>query len=255
MIPLAFWLRLSERKGLSQLSIPRRWTMVAILPLLTCANLNATRFLLAGAPYTLQQAQDHLSASAIGKPIKWVMADPVKFLESSSTVYDAAVLAHCIWYFKSPSVLLETFRTLAKRSKRICLAEWSLSASTPSTIPHVLAALTQASMEARKPVSESNIQTVLSPEAITRIARQAGLVLEREIIIPAPIRMDDGLWEVGSVVDPSFVEEIETNIQDQREKAVVHALRDATIAARAKIEKGTKVGAMDIWVATFRLPV
>ncbi|KAH0146372.1 S-adenosyl-L-methionine-dependent methyltransferase, partial [Aureobasidium melanogenum] len=141
-----------------------------------------------GAPYTLSQAQGHISQGPLGNRITWVQQSPLDYLSSLTSpafptegrVFDATVLAHCLWYFPSPMLILDTFRALKQHSKRLLLAEWSLVATEPSAQPHVLAALTQAALECRKPTSTSNVRTVLSPKRLTELASAAGWQLEGE---------------------------------------------------------------------------
>lgn len=149
----------------------------------------------AGAPYTLGQAQGHISQGPLGRRITWVQQAPLDYLSSlpswpsstssppagESKAFDATVLAHCLWYFASPSLVLSTLRALKPHSKRLLLAEWSLVATHPSAQAHVLAALTQAALECRKTKgSASNVRTVLGPKRLTELALAAGWQLESE---------------------------------------------------------------------------
>ncbi|OSX61947.1 hypothetical protein POSPLADRAFT_1142517 [Postia placenta MAD-698-R-SB12] len=205
-----------------------------------------------GSPYTLGQAQAHLRASPVGKRIDFVQADPREFLRGTTDKYTTAVLAQCIWYFSSPQTLSAILAALAPRVKRICLSEYALTASDPRAAPHVLAALTQASLECRKPTSESNIRTVLSPAALKAAASTAGLTLLKEETVVPPEGMLDGRWEVGAVLADDFETEVQESIQDERERAVVFAMRDAVRAARdALTVKEERVHTMDIWIATY----
>ncbi|KAM3548034.1 hypothetical protein MY1884_009342 [Beauveria asiatica] len=172
---------------------------------------------------------------------------------SSSPPFDATVLAHSLWYFASPSLILSTFSAVKQHSKRLLLAEWSLEAMHPSAQPHVLAALTQAALECRKPKdSDSNVRTVLGPKRLTELAVAAGWQLESETRVQAAEGMLDGQWEVSACLDSSFEEEVEEQVKDGRERAVVLALRDACEASLRGIEGGQKgVKTMDVWVASF----
>lgn len=162
------------------------------------------------------------------------------------------MLAHCLWYFASPEIILSTFRTLKQHSKRLLLAEWSLVAMHPSAQPHVLAALTEAALECRKPTSESNVRTVLGPKQLTKLALAAGWQLERETRVPGGEDLLDGQWEVSACLSSSFEREVEEQVSDERERAVIIALRDACEASLEGIEGGRKgVKAMDAWVASF----
>ncbi|EJT97267.1 hypothetical protein DACRYDRAFT_25090 [Dacryopinax primogenitus] len=203
-----------------------------------------------GAPFTIGDAQAHLSSGPLGAHITWVQSSPIDYLSSSSQ-FDTAVLAHCLWYFSSPSLLLSTLRALRARCTNLCIGEWSLSASLKEGQAHVFAALTQAALECRKPSSESNVRTVLSPSAIKTLAQEAGWSLESERSITPELRLLDGRWEVGDVLDPAFEEEVKENVQDERERGVIFALRDATQAAVDRVEGMKGVGCMEVWVAVF----
>jgi len=171
---------------------------------------------------------------------------------SSSQEFDATVLAHCLWYFSSPSLILSTFRAIKQHSKRLLLAEWSLVATHSSSQPHVLAALAQAALECRKPKSISNIRTVLGPKRLTELALAAGWQLESESRVKSGEGLLDGQWEVSACLSPSFERQVEERISDERERGVVLALRDACEASLENVPGGGKgVRAMDVWVASF----
>ncbi|KAI5200237.1 hypothetical protein AUEXF2481DRAFT_104342 [Aureobasidium subglaciale EXF-2481] len=212
-----------------------------------------------GAPYTLGQAQNYISKSELGGKITWVQQPPLDYLSSlpstsldDSHTFDATVLAHCLWYFHSPSLILQTFRALKRHSKRLLLAEWSLTATNPLAHPHVLAALTQAALECRKAESHSNVRTVLSPKRLTELAQEAGWRLEREDQIESGEGVLDGQWEVSACLSSSFGKEIEECVNDRKERSVVQALRDACEASVGGEKVGRQsVRSMDVWVATF----
>lgn len=221
---------------------------------------------LAGSPWTLGQAQSHISQGPLGERITWVKQAPLDYLSSLGTTYsvsslptseakafDATVLAHCLWYFACPSLIMSTFRALKQHSKRLLLAEWSLVAKDLSAQPHVLAALTQAALECRKPEkSESNVRTVLSPKRLTELALAAGWQLENETLVQSGEGLLDGQWEVSACLNSSFEKEVEEQVCDERERAVVFASRDACEASLKGIPGGRKgVRSMDIWVASF----
>ena len=209
-----------------------------------------------GSPYTLGQAQSHISHGPLGQQITWIQESPHDYLSripaSGSKTFDATVLAHCLWYFASPSLILSTFRTIKQHSQRLLLAEWSLVASNPSAQPHVLAALTQAALECRKSKSTSNVRTVLSPKRITELALAAGWSLEREAYVQPGEGLLDGQWEVIACLAPSFGQEVEKHVNDERGRSVVFALQDACEASLTSVEGGQKgIRAMDVWVASF----
>ena len=162
------------------------------------------------------------------------------------------MLAHCLWYFSSPSLILSTFRALKQHSKRLLLAEWSLVATHPSAQSHVLAALAQAALECRKPKSVSNIRTVQGPKRLTELALAAGWQLESETRVQGGEGLLDGQWEVSACLSSSFEREVEEQVSDERERSVVLALRDACEASLEGVQGGRKgVTSMDVWVASF----
>lgn len=184
----------------------------------------------------------------------FVQANPLQHLaQTDGKQYTTAVLAHSIWYFSSPSVLSATLSALATRVQRICIAEYALSSADLQAAPHVLAALAQAALECRKPISTSNIRTVLSPAVLRTHALEAGLKLIQERTIVPPPGMLDGYWESYHVLSDAFTQDIEQNVKDEREKSVVIAMRDAVVAAKRIVtEKGfEQVHTMDVWVASF----
>jgi hypothetical protein len=221
-----------------------------ILSLIIFAELPDTT----GSPYTVEEAQKHISRTVLGPRINWINAYPLTFLPENSTApkYDIGILCHSLWYFSSPEIITETFQRLRWLCKRIFIAEWALSASTPSSYPHVLAALTQASLECRKPQSESNVRTVVSPAAITKLAEDAGLkIVSQGQVVPTE-HVHDGRWEVSAVSSKKFVEEIKDNVKDEREQAVILALRDATLKSLEGIDGGARgVRSMNVWCAVF----
>lgn len=209
-----------------------------------------------GSPYTLGEAQSHISNGLLGRQITWIQQSPQDYLASldpsHSPSFDATVLAHCLWYFSSPSLITSTFRAIKQHSKRLLLAEWSLVAAHPSAQPHVLAALTQAALECRKPTSLSNVRTVLSPKRLTELALAAGWHLETESRVQSGDALLDGQWEVSACLSSSFETQVEQLVSTERERAVVLAARDACEASLDGVQGGPKgVRAMDVWVASF----
>lgn len=210
-----------------------------------------------GFPFSLGEAQTHLaSSSEIGKLITFRQVDPLSFLSSQASEkrWDVAVLAHCIWYFPDPSILLSILSALRRRVERVCIAEYALHASQPEALPHVLAALARAGLEAtRTGPSSENIQCVLSPEAIKRIVKEAGWKVETEGVVVPEKELSDGSWETGSVVSEGFVKEIEEAVESERVRAMLKAARDATVSAVKFAGEVKDTQTMDVWFATLVL--
>ena len=95
------------------------------------------------------------------------------------------------------------------------------------------------------------MRTVLAPKRITELALAAGWQLESETRVQSGEALSDGEWEVHACLSDSFKGEIEEQVKDERERAVVHALRDACEASLERVQGGRKgVRAMDVWVAS-----
>lgn len=208
-----------------------------------------------GAPFTLGQAQGHLSRGPVGERITWHQADPVGFLAeaSPSRKWDVAVLAHCIWYFRSADQLGAVLAALKGRVARVVVAEYAFHASETEAVPHVLATLARAALEAHRKDSKENIQTPLSPAAVRELAEQEGWTVVGQGKVVPERELSDGLWEVGSVLDPEFLVQVEEGVEDARVKNMLRSARDAVVSAVEGIGGVGKVRTMDVWVATLVL--
>jgi len=111
-----------------------------------------------------------------------------------------------------------------------------------------------------------NVQCVLSPKEIIRIAREAGWKVEKEKIITPGIELQDGRWEVGNVCSDSWIGEVDKALEKlgrntKRERSWVVAARDAVINARQVLVDAQGehwegkaldlVATMDVWCAVF----
>lgn len=205
-----------------------------------------------GAPFTLAQAQQHISNSPVGSRITWHQAAPEGFLLASTNAktWDVAVLAHCIWYFPSKSTLRRILHSLRGKVHRLCIAEYALHASSTAAVPHVLAALARGMLESHKVVSDENIRSPLSPRQMVEVAAEAGWVVggESDMLVPE-LGLLDGHWEVGTVVSKHFVDEIEELQVDERVRDVLRSARDSAVAA-VQMLRGDKIRTMDVWVGT-----
>jgi SAM-dependent methyltransferase len=203
-----------------------------------------------GSPWTLGEAQAHISKSEIGDRVSWHQATPLDFLKDvPEGKYDAAVLVHSSWYFSSPAELKDTFAMLRGRAKRLCIAEYALSATEKAAVPHVLTAFARASLEIYNPDSEANIRNAFSPKALRDMAEESGwrMVSDRRIV-PGEA-LEDGKWEVGSVLKEGFLAEVAESVKDKRVRIVLESMREAVKAAVNNLDEGQKVRTMDVWVA------
>ena len=107
---------------------------------------------------TLGEAQAFLKASSIGPRVTFLQVDPISHFhdlaQKQTEKYDAVILAHSLFYFSSPEQISETLGLAASHAHRICIAEYALTASVPSALPHVLSVLTQTNLECRKKVRD-----------------------------------------------------------------------------------------------------
>ena len=203
-----------------------------------------------GQPFTLDQAQAHLSASEIGQQITWHRAEPEQFISSSSnTTWDVAVLAHCIWYFESTKVLRNILAALRGKVKSVCVAEYALSATEPDAVPHLLAAIARGSLEAYKHESEENIRSLLGPEAIEAAARREGWVVKNSRVLVPGAGLGDGGWETAAVIGEAFLGDIESLGISEAAKVVLRSTREATLRAAKRVKAAGEVRTMDVWVA------
>jgi hypothetical protein len=206
-----------------------------------------------GSPKTLGQAWEFIRAGPLGGQVSFHQVDAPSYASSHADErFDVAILSQCSWYFMSPTSLAETLETLGRVAKRVCVSEWALSATAPTGHLHVLAAFAQAALECRKPTSTTNIRTVLAPAALVTLAQTVGLRLVREETIVPPETMYDGRWEVGAVRSDRFARELEQYVTDEREKAVVVAMRDAVLRGReAVLTRKEQICSMDVWIGVF----
>lgn len=204
-----------------------------------------------GSPFTLAQAQGHLSSGPIGSRISWHNAEPEQFLASNpDKSWDYVVLAHCIWYFASPDTLNTMLAALKGRASKLLVAEYALTATERAAVPHVLAAVARATVEAHDKDSAANIRCLLGPNSIRESAKSAGWTLEEEdTIVPEPALLD-GSWEIGTVKSKGFLEEINTNVTNPTLRTSLLSAREAVLGAVAQLN-GEKVRTMDVWVSRF----
>lgn len=206
-----------------------------------------------GAPFTLGQAQEHISRGPMGGRITWHNRDLAEYLalpENSAQTWDYIVFCHSLWYVKSPEQAAELVDALRSRGC-LLVAEYALQATEPRALPHVLAAIARGSLEALKTTSDENIQSLLAPREIKRLVEDHGWSLSMERIIVPGEHLLDGSWEVLAVKSESFLKEIGHHVRDTRVQLVLRSSRDAVLYGLGQIS-GQQVRTMDVWAASFK---
>ncbi|KAJ4249754.1 hypothetical protein NW762_012095 [Fusarium torreyae] len=203
-----------------------------------------------GAPYTLGQAQEHISKGDMGGRVRFWQKNLEELLaETGEKKWDYAVFVHCLWYLDEEDTLARMFKALKGRVSKVCIAEYSMKASEPAAVPHVLAALTRATLEAQNPESDANIRCLLTPPDIKKIAEHAGWEIEQEVNLVPHDSLQDGGWEVEAVKDESFLDDVEKYVEENRVKIILRSGREAVIRAAEELGE-KKVRTMDVWAAT-----
>jgi predicted methyltransferase len=204
-----------------------------------------------GSPETVGEAQARISASDIGSIITWHQKSPAEFLVATEPgTYDVVVICHSLWYHSSPASVKETLSMLKGKAEKLCIAEYALAATEPNAVPHVLAALTRASLETQNESSDANIRTAISPAAIREIAEAVGWKLVKAETVVPELSMQDGHWESTSVVSETFLQEIDQHVKNEKMKELLHSMRQAVKNALHALG-GSNAQTMDVWVATF----
>ncbi|GIZ49073.1 hypothetical protein CKM354_001211300 [Cercospora kikuchii] len=215
-----------------------------------------------GAPYTLRQAQEHISqsASGLGKCIDWLQYDPIEYLgilsngkdENSKTEEfpDFIILAHSIFYLPNEEYFSRLFRALHNAASisqtrknrnppRLLLAEWGMRITSPTAEAHLLA----VEIQKARPIEEGNVQCVIAPTRIVELAKEAGWTIEREAWIANP-EVDDGKWEVGAVKADTKLDGLEEDSEIRRKYQRMLELSE---------KEGGQVKSMDVWTGVFGL--
>ena len=176
--------------------------------------------------------------------------------EGKGKVWDVVVLSHCIWYFETPAVLTSVLAALP--STKLCIAEWSLRATTAETLPHVIAALLLATLEAKRAEpSTGNIRTILSPAQITSSVEGAeGKRWKKsKELFGSGAWMKDGYWEASWVLktrEKKLAKLREEGLSEKEIGALV-AMWDSLSVGVESIGGVEKCGSMDWWAGVFEV--
>lgn len=201
----------------------------------------------------------------------FVQGDPVAFLAggagrgtgTSAPVippFDFIVFGYCIWYFSDPDILASILDKAIPHARAILVAEYSLSASLPAQIPHVLTALAENALESfRGEESKRNIRCARNPQEITGLAVARGWTLANEkVATPGPLQIE-GRREVRMVVKPLlrpglFRHDLDSIVAriDPKIGHMLHTMVNAAATSVERLEGGLEaVRNMDVWIARF----
>jgi hypothetical protein len=114
--------------------------------------------------------------------------------------YDCAVLAHSTWYFASPDRLRRTLARLSDWTDRLYISEWDLVPKEPAQVPHLMAVLFQGAMATLEWAPRWNVQSLLSPDDVMELVKQAGWTIERRLSV-ASSDLQDAVWEVANCME------------------------------------------------------
>ncbi|OHE96168.1 SAM-dependent methyltransferase [Colletotrichum orchidophilum] len=220
-----------------------------------------------GSPFTLAQAQSHISSSPHGAHITFHQSDAPSYLAShSAETFDSATLCHSLWYFSSGAAISSLFDALYTSSseqhqhqiKRLCFAEYAFKARTPAQKPHEMAVAAQKrfyALQADKgfTLDQGNIRGALDPEEILALAEKAGWRLKDRGVVDTPGLLD-GQWEVAAVLDPSWAEGIiKEGLGKEAEEELLGYVSDIQAAVSELKKTGDKATTMDaVWVVMER---
>ncbi|PMD37064.1 hypothetical protein L207DRAFT_515488 [Hyaloscypha variabilis F] len=209
----------------------------------------------------LKDAQGHILASPIGSRITFHHATAAGYAESyTGPAYDYIVLAHCIWYFENPTLFPALITALTPHlttnpTTKLCIAEWSLRASSLPGVPHVLTAILRSLIESKRPSpSAANIRAVLSPAQISSaITQNSPLKLVKEAYLQTNQGMQDGFWEVDYTLrkrEKDLERFVNGKVED-RERVAIEGLFDAVQSTTEQVGGVKGVRCMDFWAAVF----
>jgi SAM-dependent methyltransferase len=154
-----------------------------------------------GSPVTMATARDLIRNSTLAARIRLdietdVLAPTVDFPEQS---FDWVVFSLCSWHFGSVDEFRKVMARTRKWAKRLAYAEWDARPTTAEQIPHLMAVLLRAQLEAFKLQSDANLRTLITFAAAKQAAVEAGWNIERYQSILTP-EMQDARWEVELVL-------------------------------------------------------
>lgn len=193
-----------------------------------------------GSPFTLAQAQSHLSQGPLGPHIDFVRSDSTSYLENSTP--EALVSIHSLWYF-APGEFGRTVQLAAERRvPRIYLAEWDFSPAHQST--HALAHHKAVEIQLAHPLQDGNIRSVLTATEVLSIMEHYGYKTVRLSQLVSP-KVKDAAWEVD--ISKAVLRQLLSQTEGEQKQQLQRDLDDLDRLC----PKGQEVPTLNVWVAAF----
>jgi SAM-dependent methyltransferase len=152
-----------------------------------------------GAPVTLGESAVRLAATPLGERIEFRfecdVLDPATSFPGD--VFDNVVLSQCSWYFSSLGQLRQTLARVRPWARRLCFAEWDLTARNPGQLPHLLAVLIQGQVEAGGSRGEGNVRTPFSRQALLELLAETGWQIDGQRTVDTS-GLQDADWEIDA---------------------------------------------------------
>ena len=226
-------------------------SLVDSLPPLAISHLPAP-----GSPVTIGQSQAQLSTSYLGPRISWIEDSPEHYLStinSSQNPYTHIILLHSLWYFSSPSTFPSLLRLLPAHTTpnaSLCIAEYALHTPSLASVPHVLAAITSATLQAEEQGEERNVRNISGPDFIKDAAGTEGWFLKEEEVMVPPKGLQDGRWEVSNILSENFEKEVQEVLKRHEGMGgILRSMREAVMGSLEVVEGGVQgVETMGVWV-------
>ena len=155
-----------------------------------------------GAPVTLGESAAYLAATPLGERIEFRfecdVLDPATSFPDGA--FDNVVLSQCSWYFAGLAQLQQTLARIRPWARRLCFAEWDLTAASTAQLPHLLAVLIQGQVEAGGSAGEGNVRTPFSRQALLHILTETGWRIDGQRTVDTT-GLQDADWEIDACLD------------------------------------------------------
>jgi hypothetical protein len=161
-----------------------------------------------GSPMTLRESHAFIKSFNIGERIEFLTSTNLLHhqVEFSVKQFDVAVFCHSSWYTASLEELQALFCRARRLARCLAYAEWDLRPQQCGQVPHMLAALLQAHVQAihlerTGQLNESgNIRTVILPEEARKAAENAGWTVGEEAAVPSSTPLRNGKSEIRRAI-------------------------------------------------------